>query len=101
MGVDVGEVRTAPQEVRTAPQVELVTTWGGVMRRPFVIGIILCLGAVVVPATVSGAAAHRGHAAAHRGHKAPTGTATVTVDPSSGLLDGQTVAVTGNNFTAK
>jgi hypothetical protein len=69
------------------------------MRRPFLIGIILCLCAVVMPATASGAAAHR--ATASRAHHASTGTPTVTVSPSTGLLDGQAMAVTGNSFTAK
>ncbi|HXQ58491.1 MAG TPA: neocarzinostatin apoprotein domain-containing protein, partial [Acidimicrobiales bacterium] len=47
------------------------------------------------------AATHR--AAAGRVHQAPTptGSPTVTVSPSTGLLDGQAMAVTGNSFTAK
>jgi hypothetical protein len=95
-----------------------------------VIGVVLVVGAVLVPASTSGARAlgrHHGAVAAtevHRsGRAAPTrsrirtrsgftfgargvpapvtGTATVTADPSSGLLDGQVLAVTGGGLAPK
>lgn len=81
-------------------------------------GIILCVCAVVVPVTASGASARGvthtkvGPAQAattkavhsrgrHGALTATTGTPTLSADPSTGLLDGQPIAVTGNGFTAK
>jgi hypothetical protein len=73
------------------------------MRKPFLIGIILCLCAVVVPATASGAAARRSTGARATARKATAGTsgATVTATPSTGLLDQQTVEVSASGLKAK
>ena len=74
---------------------------GGVMRRSLVIGIVLCVCTVVVPATVSGATPRR---------ELPRSSATRTVatkskpslsaHPSTGLLDGQSITVNGSGFGA-
>lgn len=55
------------------------------MRKSFLIGIMLCLCAVVVPATASGA----------------SGTATLTATPSTGLLDGQLISVAASGLKPK
>ncbi len=100
------------------------------MRRLFMIGIVVCLCSVIVPASASSARSggaragratssqseagrsllRRAWAKAAAGHpvssnatrsSSPSGSPTVTADPSSGLLDGQVIAVTGDNFTTK
>jgi len=86
-------------------------------------GIVVCLGAVLVPATAGAARAgrpssgreatatagratlRRAWAADTRGHRAaPTGssagTPTLTADPSTGLLDGQSISVSGSGLAA-
>jgi hypothetical protein len=68
------------------------------MRKFLMIGAVLCVGAVVVPAAASGA---RGRATPTASVPAAGGSAaSVTVDPSTDLLDGQTVTVTGSGFKA-
>jgi hypothetical protein len=69
------------------------------MRKFLMLGAVLALVAVVVPAT-AGSAATRGGAKAGRAPAiAPTGTPTITADPSTGLLDGQSISVTGSGLT--
>ena len=114
------------------------------MRRAFLVGVVLCLGAVVVPVTAASArAAHPASTRSAPKTSAPktsapttsapraartwpgrsalqrewarlavgaptaapaapvTGNATVTADPSTGLLDGQSVSVTASGLKAK
>ncbi len=93
------------------------------MRKTFLAGIVICLGAVLVPATAGVARAQHpasgrdaasttrstlsrawardaaGQRAAPSG--APTGSPTLTADPSTGLLDGQSISVTGSGLAAQ
>jgi hypothetical protein len=84
------------------------------MRRFFLIGTVLCLGAVIVPATTSGArtvkAAHAVRVLRAGGHKgrsrtsrthAAAGSAVLTATPSTDLLDQQIIAVTASGLKAR
>jgi neocarzinostatin family protein len=103
------------------------------MKKTFLIGVVLCLCAVIVPATASAAQGRAAPDRASQGRTASrtapgagarmrqawtretragafvpaapaqpvTGNATITADPSTGLLDGQSVAVTGSGLVAK
>jgi hypothetical protein len=92
------------------------------MRRFWIVGVVLSLGAVIMPATTSGARSLRAPHASHShavsvrvatshsrwtfdtsGHTPSpvTGNASVTATPSTDLLDGQQITVTASGLTKK
>ncbi len=73
------------------------------MRKFVVIGAVLGLCVLVVPTTVATARGARaaGVRAGRTSVSAPAGTPTLTANPSTGLLDGQHISVSGSGFGAR